>query len=112
VPVRVLLTERSSLFPDLMREVRGWLGGKKVAEQLATIVGCDVRSAARYLAGDRIPSGDVVFAMMLDPVIGPRVMAYIFERARRELSARDFDNFKNEMAKATLRAFVRDNNDV
>jgi hypothetical protein len=94
-----------------MHEVRGWLGGHKVSEQLAAILDCDVRSAARYLAGDRIPSGDVVFGMMLDPRIGPRVMASIAERARRELSPSDFDAFKEAMAEATLSAFVRRNNE-
>jgi hypothetical protein len=109
-PVRKILTERSSLFSDVMDALGGWLGGRKVTEQMAELFECDVRSAARYRAGERTPPGDVVFALLLVPKIGPRVLARVMERAERELSPADFTMFRLEMARAALRADVRENN--
>lgn len=99
------VTERSSVFSGLF-------SGPKVAEQLAAIAGCDVRSAQRYLAGERTPPGDVVFAMLLDPVIGPRVLARITARAERELSPADFQKFQLQMAAAVVRADIRETNEA
>src|SRR5690606_23717012 len=103
--------ERSALFSGVMDSLGNWLGGRKVAEQVATLFECDVRSAARYLAGERVPPGDVVFALLLDPIIGPRVMERIMARAERELSPADFTIFQVQMASAALRADIRENNE-
>jgi hypothetical protein len=110
-PVSETTTGPVSAFSGLIPEIRGLLGGRKVAEQLAAIIGCDVRSASRYLAGDRIPSADVMVILLTHPATGPGMIAYVAERARRELSPKAYETFRQEMAKAALRAFVRDNND-
>lgn len=91
----------------VLRKLRGEFEHKPSYE-LAEILQCDVRSAQRYFAGDRIPSGDIVFAMLTDPRIGPSVLRHIADEAHRRLSTEDFETFKSEMAKAALRAFLRD----
>jgi hypothetical protein len=110
--VSKILTERSALFSGVMDSLGNWLGGRKVAEQAAKLFDCDVRSAARYLAGERVPPGDVVFALLLVPKIGPRVMERVMARAERELSPADFTMFRLEMARAALRADIRENNEA
>lgn len=103
--------ERSSLFSGLMDAVRRRLPGPKVAEQFAAIIKCEPRSAARYLAGERVPDGNQTFEIFLHPTLGPPAMAAVMAEAERRLSASDFATFQVQMMRATVRADVRDNNE-
>lgn len=107
IPVSASLTERSALFSAVMGAVRIHFGDYKVAEQLAVLMDCKVRSAARYLAGDRVPDGISTINLLFDPVLGPLIFDHLIERARALLAPSEFSRFENVMAKAALRAFVR-----
>lgn len=108
--VSIPVADRSAFFPRLWEAARTRFGGYKVAEQFAVIFGCDVRSAARYIAGDRTPGGNETIAALLDPVVGPEALALLIDAARRTLSEADYQRFVAVMAEAALRAFVREHN--
>lgn len=86
----------------VMDAARGWWSNK-VAAQLSAIIGCDIRSAERYLAGDRTMNGEAVFALLRS-----EVGVKLIEAATRDLPQAERDRFWSEMAKATLRATIRE----
>lgn len=100
--------ERSALLSSVMQSVRVRLRGAKVAEQLATIMGCEPRTAARYLSGERVPGGNELFAVLLHPELGPPAIEALMNEAERQLSPADFQTFEIEMTRATLRAERRE----
>lgn len=101
----VVQTTKASNLPEIMRSARGWFAHKPSVE-LAQIVGCDVRTAERYFAGDRTPATEQIVSMLRSE-IGPRLI----EAVIGGLPENEQRRFWNEMAKATLRAFVRGNNE-
>jgi hypothetical protein len=101
-------TERSVLLSAVMQSARSRLRGAKVAEQLATIMGCEPRTAARYLSGERVPGGNEVFAVLLHPKLGPPAIKALMDEAERQLTPADFQTFEIEMTRATLRAERRE----
>ncbi len=88
----------SGFFLRLMRAVRTWWP-TKTAEELAAILGCDQRSAARYLAGDRTPSADAVFTL-----IASRHGAQLIGLIASEMTPERRADFWKEMAKSARRA--------
>jgi len=86
----------------LMRKSRA-LFGRHPTEKLAALVGCDVRTAERYFARDRAPEAATLVALLRSD-IGPRLV----EEATRDLPPAEHARFWREMAKATLRASLRD----
>lgn len=81
-----------------MQAARGWWMNKAAAE-LATIIGCEVRSAERYLAGDRTPDAEAVLA-----ILRSEHGAKLVEAAVADLPADRQRAFWNEMAMAVVRA--------
>lgn len=94
-------TNRSVVFL-VMRAARGWWKSK-VPQQLANIVGCDVRSAERYLSGDRTMGAEAVFALLRSDV-GVKMV----EAATADMSPREYREFWNQMALAVVRANLRE----
>lgn len=90
---------------EIMRAARTWFGHKPSVE-LAQIVGCDVRTAERYFAGDRTPATDQIVAMLRSE-IGPRLI----EAVIGQLPEKDQRRFWTEMAAATIRALLSKNNE-
>lgn len=76
----------------------------KPSLELAQILHCDVRSAQRYFAGDRVPDGPVAFYMIRNPEIG----IALIEEATKTLSPSEYRRFWKEMTRAALRAQSRD----
>lgn len=85
-----------------MKAARRWWPSK-VAPELAVIIGCDVRSAERYLAGDRTPDAEAILSLIGsdigDKLITVAIAEMSWERQRR---------FWDEMAKAARRFQLRD----
>lgn len=86
------------LFPSLMEAARQWWPNKAAAE-LASIIGCDVRSAERYLAGERTAGAEAVLALLRSDR-GVRLV----EAAVADLPAERQLNFWREIAKSARRA--------
>jgi hypothetical protein len=97
---------RPSSVAEIMRSARTWFQHKPSVE-LAQIVGCDVRTAERYFAGDRSPATDQIVSMLRSE-IGPRLI----EAVIGGLPERDQEKFWKAMAIATMRGLTRDNNEV
>lgn len=93
-------TDRS-LVAEIMTRARGWFQHKPSVE-LAQIIGCDVRTAERYFAGDRTPAAEAIFSMLRSE-IGVKLIV----EATASLPAADYARFWREMAKANLRAMAR-----
>lgn len=72
----------------------------KAAEELAAILGCDVRSAERYLAGRRTPDANAVLRLIRDGLIAGRLI----ELVAAEMSPLRRAAFWKEMGKAARRA--------
>lgn len=85
-------------FPAIMEAARS-LWRSKVAEELAVIMGCDVRSAERYLAGARTPEGELA-ARLLFSEVGPMIIAAGVE----QLPPHRREKFWKEIGKAARRA--------
>lgn len=94
-------TERSSVI-EMMRAARSWFPHKPSVE-LAQIVGCDVRTAERYFAGERTPD-----AVALLAILRSEHGAKMVEAAVADLPAKEQRKFWSEMAKAVLRASLAD----
>lgn len=87
-----------TIFSAVMTAARTWWHSNTAAE-LATIIGCDVRSAERYLAGDRTAGAEAVLKMLASDV-GVRLVLVAVSRlpdARQQA-------FWTEMARAAKRA--------
>ncbi len=84
-----------------MGRARAWFQHKPSVE-LAQIIGCDVRTAERYFAGDRTPAAEQIFTLLRSPV-----GALLVEEATRDLPPAEYRKFWSEMAKANLRAMAR-----
>jgi hypothetical protein len=98
---------KPSNMAEIMRSARAWFQHKPSVE-LAQIVGCDVRTAERYFAGDRTPATEQIVAMLRSEV-GPRLI----EAVINALPESEQRRFWNEMAAATIRALmVRGNNEA
>jgi hypothetical protein len=93
-------TERSFLI-SLMVIVRGWFPHKPSVE-LAQIIGCDVRTAERYFAGERTPD-----ALALIALLRSEHGAKMVEAAVADLPAKEQRKFWREMTNAVLRARLR-----
>lgn len=78
------------------------LWGNKVAAELAQVTGMSVRSAERWLAGDRSPSGDAV-VMLLQSDNGPAFLEALIETMPAEAQVR----WRNEFDLAAERALLR-----
>lgn len=98
-------TDRS-LVAEIMGRARAWFEHKPSVE-LAQIIGCDVRTAERYFAGDRTPAAENIIAL-----IRSDVGARLIEEATASMAPADRSRFWKEMAKATLRAMIRENNEA
>lgn len=97
-------TNRSVVF-SVMRSARSWFQHKPSVE-LAAIIGCDVRTAERYFAGERAPDAAAIFA-----ILGTEAGVKLIEARTHHLAPADYDKFWKAMGQATLRAFVRENNE-
>ncbi len=97
----VAQTTTPSKLAEIMREARSWFQHKPSVE-LAQIIGCDVRTAERYFAGDRTPATEQVMAMLRSE-IGVKLI----EAAIAGLPKAERDLFWSEMALATLRHVAR-----
>lgn len=89
-------------FPKIMRAARSWWPSK-VAEELAAIMGCDVRSAERYLAGDRTPNAEAVLALITS-AHGVKLIGLI----AADMPPREQAAFWREMARAARRSELID----
>lgn len=87
-------------FPALMEAAREWFPNK-TAPTLASILGCDVRSAERHLAGDRTADGESTLALMFSR-IGPKAI----EAGVAQLPLEEQRMFWREIAKAAKRAEI------
>lgn len=85
------------LFFDVMEAARQWWPNKTAA-QLANILGCDVRSAERYLAGHRTPDADAIMALLVSDY-GDRLVAIALAKMPWDRQLK----FSKEMAKAARR---------
>lgn len=97
----VIRPTKLSIVRTVMNAARGWWCSK-VPAQLAAIIGCDVRSAERYLSGDRTMNASAVFALLRSPV-GVKMV----EAATAGMPPQDYETFWMEMAKAAARADLR-----
>lgn len=86
------------LFPTIMEAARRWWPHKAAAE-LAAIIGCDVRSAERYLAGDRTAGAEAVLAILCSDV-GDRLITAAVATMPEERQLK----FWEAMAKSARRA--------
>jgi hypothetical protein len=84
-----------------MEAARKWFPNK-TAPALATIFGCDVRSAERHLSGDRTADGESTLALMFSKV-GPKAI----EAGVAKLTPEDQLAFWREIGKAARRAELR-----
>lgn len=87
-----------SIFPRIMDAARSWWPSK-VAVELAAILGCEVRSAERYLAGERTPDAEAVIAL-IKSTHGVKLIAIVVGDMPSDRQA----IFWKEMAKAARRA--------
>lgn len=94
-------TERT-LLEALMKRARTWFAHKPSVE-LAEILGCPVRTAERYFAGDRTPDAAALMRL-LRSAYGVRLV----QEATSNLPAKEFAAFWHEMALAVLRAEHRE----
>lgn len=94
-------TDRSFIH-RIMQSAHGWFQHKPSVE-LAEIVGCDVRTANRYFAGERTPDASALIALLRSPY-GVRLV----QEATKTLPAREHAEFWQEMAMAALRAAHRE----
>jgi hypothetical protein len=97
---------KASSVAEIMRSARSWFQHKPSVE-LAQIVGCDVRTAERYFAGDRTPATEQIVAMLRSE-IGPRLI----EAVVSGLPEKDQLRFWQAMATSAVAAWTRDNNEV
>lgn len=74
----------------------------KAAEQLAAVLDCDVRSAERYLAGDRTPSADAVLKLLCSDKA-----LKLIEITVGEMPPDQAERFWAEMAKASKRRLLQ-----
>lgn len=72
---RTVGNDPTEFFPKLIRAIRAWWP-TKTAPELAAVLRCEVRSAERYLAGDRTPSAEAL-ANLIKSEHGPKVIALI-----------------------------------
>lgn len=98
----VVETTKAPVFFSVMRAARSWWKSK-VPEQLAAAVGCDLRSAQRYLSGDRTMGAEAVFALLRSDV-GVKMV----EAAVADLPSKEADQFWREMAMAVVKAQIKD----
>lgn len=91
---------RRRFFPALMEAAREWFPNK-TAPTLASIFGCDVRSAERHLAGDRTADGESTLALMFGR-IGPKAI----EAGVAQLPPEEQRIFWREIGKAAKRAEI------
>lgn len=89
-------TDRSFLI-DFMCVVRTWFPHKASAE-LAQIIGCDVRTAERYFAGERTPD-----ALALMKLLRSEHGAKMIEAAVADLPPNAQRKFWKELTDAVLR---------
>lgn len=85
------------IFPKVITAARTWWPSK-VAEELADIIGCEVRSAERYLAGDRTPNAEAVLELIKSQH-GVKLIGLIVDEMPPQRAAA----FWREMAKAARR---------
>lgn len=93
------------IFERMMEAARSWWPSKAAVE-LAAILGCDVRSAERYLAGDRTPDANAVIAL-LNSGHAMKVIAFV----ANEMPPKQQAAFWKEMAKAARRAELLEERD-
>lgn len=98
----VARTTDRSFVVDLMGRARGWFQHKPSVE-LAQVLGCDVRTAERYFAGDRTPAAQQIVTLLRSEV-GVRLI----EDVVRDLTAGERQRFWTEMGNAAWRALIRE----
>lgn len=94
-------TERSFLI-RLMGDVRAWFPHKPSVE-LSQIIGCDVRTAERYFAGERTPDANALLRLLWS-----EHGAQLVEAAVADMPADRQRKFWKEMTKAVLRRSLDD----
>ena len=86
----------SEFFAWLASAIRDRFRDKKIAAELAAFLECDERSACRYLAGQRFPSGPQMVRFFEDDVLAPQIVGALLERLPADRRAK--------MAKALIDA--------
>jgi hypothetical protein len=102
----VARTTKASNVAEIMQSARSWFQHKPSVE-LAQIVGCDVRTAERYFAGDRTPATEQIVSMLRSE-IGPRLIEAVIGGLPKDQQ----DTFWDAMAAATIRALTRKRNEA